>query len=174
MRYTDPELKYCPSCDEEYRAEMERCVSCDVDLISGQEQLAMEEAAKNKKESRSMEITSDDEMANIRKGTIHDMKQLQGLLAAENIPSMLAGEPGKCGKGCCGGGELYLQIKVSDGEDALRVLAIDFQEKTALGSHDLSTAHAVIDTGAPQSTCPACGFSFAATSSTCPDCGLCF
>ncbi len=174
MRYTDPDLKYCPKCDEEYRAEIERCVSCDVALLSGQERMLMEEAVLKKKDARSMEITGDDELANIRKGSIHDMKQLQTLLAAENIPSMLAGEPGNCGKGCCGGGELYLQIKVSDGEDAVRVLAHDFRQKTALDSHDLSTAHAIIDTNAEQSTCPACGFSFSATIATCPDCGLCF
>lgn len=174
MRYTDPDLKYCPKCDEEYRAEMESCASCNVELLSGQERLAMEEAAKKKKYSRSMEIASDDEMANIRKGPLHDMKQLQSILAAENIPSILAGDGDSCGKGCCGGGDLYLQIRITDGEDAMRVLADDFKVKTALDSHDLSTAHAVFDTGVESSTCPACGFSFSTSSSTCPDCGLCF
>ncbi len=174
MRYTDPDLKYCPKCDEEYRAEIENCVSCNVELMSGQERLAMEEAAKTKKYSRSMEITSDDEMANIRKGSLHDMKQLRNLLAAANIPSILAGDSDSCGKGCCGGGDLYLQIRVTDGEDAMRVLADDFKVKTALDSHDLSIADAVFDTGVASSTCPACGCSFSTSSSACPDCGLCF
>ena len=173
MRYTDPDLKYCPKCDEEYRAEMATCATCNVELIGGQERIAQEEAVKQKKDARSMNISNDDELANIRKGSLHDMKQLQTLLAGENIPSLLAGEGGSCGKGCCGT-DLYLQIKVSDGEDAMRVLADDFKEKTALDSHDLSTAHAVFDTGAENSTCPACGFSFSTSSSTCPDCGLCF
>ena len=174
MRYIDPDLKYCPQCDEEYRAEIEMCVSCDISLVGGEERLAQEEAAKQKRESRSMTISSDDELANIRKGSLHDMKQLQSILAKENIPSLLAGEGGgNCGKGCCGT-ELYLQIRVADGEEAMRVLAHDFKEKTALDSHDLSTAHAVFDTGAENSTCPACGSSFSTRSNTCPDCGLCF
>ena len=99
MRYTDPGLKYCPKCDEEYRAEIEICVSCNVQLISGEEQLAKEKAEKQKKNARSMAITNDDELANIRKGSLHDMKQLQTILAKENIPSLLAGEGGgDCGK----------------------------------------------------------------------------
>ena len=173
MRYTDPNLKYCPQCDEEYRAEIELCVSCNVALISGQEKMAQEESVKEKKAARSMTISNDDELANIRKGSLHDMKQLQTILTKENIPSLLAGEKGGCGQGCCGT-ELYLQIRVADGEDALRVLSEDFKKKTALDSHDLSTAHAVFDTGAENSTCPACGCNFSTSSSTCPDCGLCF
>ncbi len=172
MRYIDPELKYCPSCDEEYRVEIELCASCNVTLLSGSERLAQEEAVQKQRASRSMTISNSDELASIRKGSLHDMKQLQTILANENIPSLLAGEAG-CGKGCCGT-ELYLQIKVSDGEEAMRVLADDFKEKTALDSHDLSTAHAVFDTGAENSTCPACGCVFSTRSPTCPDCGLCF
>lgn len=174
MRYIDPDLKYCPQCDEEYRAEIEKCVSCNISLVGGEERLAQEEAVKQQRESRSMTISSDDELANIRKGSLHDMKQLQSILAKENIPSLLAGEGGgNCGKGCCGT-ELYLQIRIADGEEAMRVLAHDFKKKTALDSHDLSTAHAVFDTGAESSTCPACGCSFSTRSNTCPDCGLCF
>lgn len=174
MRYTDPDLKYCPQCDEEYRQEIVTCVSCNIELITGNEKLVMEEEAKIKKTSRSMKISSDDELANIRKGPLGDMKRLKALLAAENIPSLIAGEKGSCGKGCCGGGELYLQIKIADGQAAMEVLANEFKRTTALDSHDLSNIHAVFDTGAEKSTCPACGCTFATSSSTCPDCGLCF
>ncbi len=174
MRYTDPDLKYCPQCDEEYREEIITCVSCNIELITGNEKLVIEKEAETKKTSRSMDISSDDELANIRKGSLGDMKLLQSLLAKEHIPSVLAGEKGSCGKGCCGGGELYLQIKMADGQAAMEVLANDFKQTTALDSHDLSNVHAVFDTGAEKSTCPACGCSFATSSSTCPDCGLCF
>ena len=114
MRYTDPDLKYCPKCDEEYRAEIAMCAACNIELISGEQRLDQEKAVQKKKDARSMTITNDDELANIRKGSLHDMKQLQTLLAKENIPSLLAGEGGNCGKGCCGT-DLYLQIKVTDG-----------------------------------------------------------
>lgn len=174
MRYTEPDLKYCPQCDEEYREEMTTCVSCNVELITGNEKIAMEREAETKKNARSMDISCDDDLANIRKGPLGDMKQLQAILAAENIPSLIAGEKGSCGTGCCGGGELYLQIKMADGEAALEVLANEFKKTTALDSHDLSNIHAVFDTGAEKSTCPACGCSFSTSSAVCPDCGLCF
>ncbi len=174
MRITDPDLKYCPQCDEEYRAEIENCATCTIALISGMEKMKLEQAQEQKLANRSMELSSDDNLASIRKGPLKDMKHLQTLLAAEKIPSLVAGEKGNCGAGCCGGGEFFLQIREEDGEDALMVLARDFQKTTSLDSHDLSNIHAVFDTGAEQSICPACGFSFSTDSSTCPDCGLCF
>ena len=174
MRYTDPDLKYCPQCDEEYREDMVTCVSCDISLISGSEKLAMEEAAHAKMAARSMEISSDDELGVIRKGSLGDMKHLQGLLAAHNIPSLLMGGKGSCGQGCCGGGDLYLQVKMADGEEAMKVLAEEFKRTTALDSHDLSNVHAVFDSGAENTTCPACGVTFSTRTSACPDCGLCF
>jgi hypothetical protein len=172
MRYTDPDLKYCPQCDEEYREEIITCVSCTVELITGSEKLVMEEVAKTKLASRSMEISADDELANIRKGPLADMKYLQGLLASENIPALVAGDKGNCGKGCCE--DFYLHIKMADGDDAMEVLAQEFKRTTALDSHDLSNIHAVFDTGAAKTACPACGCTFSTSESTCPDCGLCF
>ncbi|MBU0944116.1 MAG: hypothetical protein KJ804_03585 [Proteobacteria bacterium] len=174
MRYTDPDLKYCPRCDEEYRAEISTCVSCAVALITGSEKLAVEQEVAKSRPSRSMELSSDDEMADIRKGPLGEMKHLQTVLAANSIPSLIGGEKGGCGKGCCGGGEVYLRIRIEDGQEAMAVLAQEFKRTTALDSYDLSNIHAVYDRGAEQTTCPACGFVFSTDSSTCPDCGLCF
>jgi len=173
MRNIDPDLNYCPQCDEEYREDFKTCAACNISLISGTERLAVAEAAKSKLASRTMDISPDDELVNIRKGPLGDMKQLQALLGSENIPSLVAGEKSNCGKGCCGG-DMYLQIKFSDGEDATEVLAREFKRTTALDCHDLSNAHAVFDTGVAKSTCPACGSKFSTSNSTCPDCGLCF
>ncbi len=173
MRYIDPDLKYCPTCDEEYREEIVSCASCSVELLTGSERLAMEEAEKTKLAGRSMDISPDDEIANIRKGPLAEMKQLQALLGSQNIPSLVAGEDSNCGKGCCGT-DFFLQIKVQDGDEAMEVLAQEFKRTTALDSHDLSNAHAVFDTGVAKSTCPACGTTFSTSESTCPDCGLCF
>jgi uncharacterized protein (UPF0212 family) len=173
MRYIDPDLNYCPKCDEEYREDFNTCAACNIALISGAERLAMEEAEKTKLASRSMDISPDDELANIRKGSLGEMKQLQALLGSANIPSLVAGDDSSCGKGCCGT-DMYLQIKVADGNEAMEVLAEEFKRTTALDSHDLSNVHAVFDTGVAKSTCPACGCKFSTSSSTCPDCGLCF
>ncbi|MBL4903139.1 hypothetical protein JYT85_00275 [Desulfocapsa sp. AH-315-G09] len=172
MRYIDPDLNYCPQCDEEYREDFNTCASCHISLITGTERLALEEAEKNKLAARSMDISPDDELTNIKKGTLNEMKQLQAVLGAASIPSLLAGEESNCGTSC--GGNMYLQIKNSDGNDAMEVLAEEFEKTTSLSSHDLSNAHAVFDTGVSKSKCPACGCRFSTSSSTCPDCGLCF
>ncbi len=173
MRYIDPDLNYCPECDEEYREDFNICASCNVSLLSGTERLAREEAKKEKLAARSMDISPDDELANIRKGVLGEMKQLQAVLGAAKIPSLLAGDESSCGPGC-GAKQLYLQVKVTDGKDALEVLAEEFKRTTALASHDLSNAHAVFDTGVAKSTCPACGCRFSTSLKACPDCGLCF
>lgn len=106
----DPELNYCPACGDEYRADIDTCAVCNIALISGPDKLAGLQAAQQAFGARSMEITPEDELVNIRKGPLKDMKALRRLLAAERIPALLAGDEDGCGKGCCGP-ELYLQIK---------------------------------------------------------------
>lgn len=175
MRQRDPELQYCPVCDEEYRAGIIKCADCGVELVSGRKKLAEEEHINRRKEARSMELKADDDLVNIRKGPLLEMKLLQQLLTRESIPSLIVSEQGgNCGKGCRGT-EVFLQIKREDGQQAMEVLAKDFQRTTALNHHDLSHIQAVYDQGAMQTTCPACGFRFTpAGDNTCPDCGLCF
>lgn len=174
MRHRDPELKYCPVCDEEYRADIKSCVSCDVDLVSGREKIAAEEVVQQQRAARSMELSAEDDLVNIRKGSLLEMKTLQQTLAREHIPALIAGEKkSNCGKGCCGT-DLYLQIRREDGELAMGVLAREFKRTTALDHHDLSYTGSVYDQRAAQTVCPACGFSFSTSNCTCPDCGLCF
>ncbi len=172
MRYIDSELNYCPQCDEEYRSDFATCASCNITLISGTDRLALEENQKKKLSERSMDISPDDELANIRKGPLGEMKQLQAVLGAQSIPSLVAGEKSNCGSGC--GTEMFLQIKTADGEAAVEVLAQEFKRTTSLESHDLSKINSVFDTGASKTNCPACGCKFSTNSKTCPDCGLCF
>jgi predicted amidophosphoribosyltransferase len=174
QRKRDPELNYCPRCDDEYRSDMSVCADCGVALVSGREKIAGEEGAALKKEPRSMELSADDDLVNIRKGPLLEMKKMQQLLASEQIPSLIAGEKsGNCGKGCCGV-ELYLQIKRDDGDLALAVLARDFHRSTALDHHDLTHVESVYDQGVSKTVCPACGCRFSTNNTTCPDCGLCF
>jgi len=42
MRQRDPELNYCPECDEEYRADIKMCADCGVALVSGGEKIVAE------------------------------------------------------------------------------------------------------------------------------------
>jgi hypothetical protein len=169
----DQEMNYCPLCRDEYRADINHCGTCDVPLINGREKLAQVREKKQALASRSMQILPTDELVNIRKGPLKDMKTLQRLLAQERIPALLdTGEEG-CTKGCCGP-ELYLQIKKDDLPLATEVLARDFIKSTSLDSHDLLNATAVFDQLAEETVCPACGCRFSPTVGACPECGLCF
>ncbi|GAB6193739.1 zinc ribbon-containing (seleno)protein DG [Desulfocastanea catecholica] len=169
----DQEMNYCPLCKAEYRADIRHCGTCDVPLINGREKLAQVREKQQALAKRSMQILPTDELVNIRKGPLKDMKTLQRVLAQERVPALLAtGEEG-CAKGCCGP-ELYLQIKKEDLPLALEILARDFIKSTALDSHDLLNAAAVFDQLAAETVCPACGCRFSPTVGACPECGLCF
>jgi hypothetical protein len=112
-------------------------------------------------------------MVNIRKGPVIQMKELQIMLEREGIPSLAVSDEGGCSQGCCGT-DLLLQVRMSDVQDVLAILAREHERSTALKDHDTTYAGAVFNTAAENATCPACGCSFPTTQSTCPDCGLCF
>ncbi len=169
----DTEMNYCPSCGDEYRADITTCAVCDIALVSGVEKLAGMQAAQQAFGRRSMDISPEDALVNIRKGSIKDMKALRRLLAAERIPALLAGDADGCAKGCCGP-ELYLQIKESDTAMAVEVLSREFIRSTALNTYDLSNAQAVFNPLDAETICPACGGRFSPTVGACPECGLCF
>lgn len=66
MRQRDPELNYCPVCDEEYRSNIKRCADCAVELVPGSVKIAAEQGLKAKKTARSMELSEEDDLVNIR------------------------------------------------------------------------------------------------------------
>jgi hypothetical protein len=169
----DQEMNYCPLCKDEYRSDISHCGVCKVPLINGREKLAQVREKHQALAKRSMQILPTDELVNIRKGPLKDMKTLQRVLAQERVPALLAGDEGGCAKGCCGP-ELYLQIKKEDLPLAMEILARDFIKSTALDSHDLMHATAVFDQLAAETVCPACGCRFSPTVGACPECGLCF
>lgn len=169
----DPELKYCPGCNDEYRAEITTCASCDIELITGNQMQELEQEKEDKKANRNMELSPDDEMVNIRKGPVMQMKELQVMLKKVGIPSLAVTENGSCGKGCCGT-DILVQVRRSDAEEVMAILEQEHVRNTALEAHDTSTAGAVFNSAAENATCPACGCSFPTTQATCPDCGLCF
>lgn len=173
MTDIDPELKYCPVCNDEYRAEIVVCASCEVELLPGEKFIELKHGNVPERSNRSMELSPDDELVLLRSGSLLEMKQMRSLLAKEMIPSLLVNEDANCGKGCCGSNFL-LQIRLQDSQDALAILARDFQQSTSLESYDVSNVDAVFDSTAEQTICPACGHSFAPTTLTCPDCGLHF
>ncbi len=172
-RIIEPELKYCPSCNDEYRAEITTCAACNVELLTGVQMLELEQQKQQNKAARNMELSPDDEMVNIRKGPVMQMKELQILLEREGIPSLAVKEGAGCGQGCCGT-DLLVQVRMSDVQEVMAILEQEHVRATGLEEHDTTYSGAVFNTAAENATCPACGCTFPTTQATCPDCGLCF
>jgi len=168
----DPDLKYCPQCNDEYRAEIEKCAACGLALLTGRQRLAMEEERRRRCEGKSVELAATDELVNIRQGSLADMKHLEKVLRAESIAALIAGDENSCGKGCCGS-NFYLKVRLTEAQDAMAVLEAEFRRATGLAQHDLSHAGNIFNPQAGEAICPACGFIFPTTTTTCPDCGLC-
>lgn len=171
MREIDPDLKYCPQCDEEYIAEIENCAACEVPLITGLERLATEDARQRRLENRGVELSTDDDLVNIHRGPLTEIKHIENLLAPENINTLVAGDDNSCGAGCCT--VFLLQVRREDAADAMTLMADDFRKRTGLDYHDNTHGDAVFNPEAAQAVCPACGHVFSTSDSTCPDCGLC-
>ncbi len=172
MEYIEPDLKYCPQCDDEYRWEIEQCAACGVELITGQEQLERLAARQRRLEGRSTELQAGDDLVSLRRGPLAEVRYLEGLLRAERIATLVAGDDDSCGKGCCPS-SFYLQVRQEDAQEALALLNRDFRASTGLDAHDTSHCEALFNPRAGVATCPACGFVFSTATTTCPDCGLC-
>ncbi|WP_136797784.1 hypothetical protein [Desulfosediminicola ganghwensis] len=95
----DLEMSYCPKCNEEYRLDVERCVHCQVELISGEERLGLLTSKEQGFTARSMEIADGESMVAIREGKLRDLKPYQILLGKDRIPALLNGDAAGCAKG---------------------------------------------------------------------------
>ncbi len=173
MHGIDVEMFYCSACDGEFRLELPSCPSCGKGLISGVEKLAHRPYEHQVHASRSMYIEPGTKLVSIRKGALREIKYLLKVLENGYIPALISGDESGCGKGCCGP-EMYLQIRETDVEPALELLAKDFIRSTALDEHDLCNASAVFDPTSSETKCPACGCKFSPSVGACPECGLCF
>ncbi|WP_143005446.1 zinc ribbon-containing (seleno)protein DG [Desulforhopalus singaporensis] len=169
----DPAMNYCPSCECEFRAEIFRCPSCDVELVKGSEKIAEQRRVLHENGARTMAIGPLDELVNIKKGGLRDVKELRAVLAKNRIPAVIAADESGCAKRCCGP-EMLLQVKKDDLAAANRVLTENFVKTTALDLQDLEHAAAIFDPGAEETVCPACGCRFPPAAGSCPECGLCF
>lgn len=167
------DLKYCPKCRDEYRAEAETCATCAIALVWGAELVVMESNDGASRRNRKGPLTPDDQLAVVFQGALGDLKHLKGLLEAEQIGAMISKEGGGCASGGCAP-KFELQVRQEEVRDALEVLAQEHRRATVLAEHDATHAEAVFNPEAGEAVCPACGFAFATTTTTCPDCGLCF
>lgn len=170
----DPELKYCPKCKDEYRADIENCAACGIELLTGEAMADYVNNSLKKRQSRKGDLTPDDDIVTIHKGTLADMRCLEQDLQEEHIGYLIAGdEPGGCGQGCCAS-NFYLQVRREDAGDAFTIIEKQFSRTTGLNDFDLSNVDSVFNPDAGMAVCPACGFTFQTSTTTCPECGLCF
>ncbi len=172
MRY-ESDLKYCPQCQDEYRAEIKTCASCHIDLIRGAEMVALGDRSQQERKSRRGALTVDDDIVTIHKGPLADLKKLEKAFLRENIGMMIVGDEGGCNKGCCPT-TFFLQVRREDAQAGMVLIQEDFQQVTGLDDYDTRHCEAVFNQDASHANCPACGFEFETSTTTCPDCGLCF
>jgi hypothetical protein len=175
----EPDLKYCPQCDDEYMAEIEKCAVCGVNLITGVQKVEMEEARRKKLERRVSEISPDDDLGRIRRGTLPEMRHLANLLHNERIGALLVGDLSTCGKDRFGNTlstptTYDLLVRKEDGLEAQQIIHEEHRRTTDLEQYDHSNADSVFNPEAGEACCPACGHAFPTTETTCPDCGLNF
>jgi hypothetical protein len=169
----DPDLKYCPECNDEYRAEIEKCAACGIDLITGLQKIEMEEARQKKLESRTAELSPDDDLVGLRRGPLPEMRHIAALLDVENIGTLLLGDMNTCVKKCCP--SVYnLMVKSEDGMEALQIIEEEHKRTTGLAHHENVNGDSIFNPHASEAQCPACGNAFPTTQTTCPDCGLNF
>ncbi len=171
--HAETDLKYCPECGDEYRPDFNNCAICKTELVSAVQEKNRHSRIDKKKKNRSLQISPDDELVTMRRGNLLEMKNLQRLLKAEVIGSLLVEDKSGCNSGCA---KIFdLRVKEEYAVEAQQLLADEFRRTTALDSHDFQQeAEVVFDQRSTQARCPACGCQFQTVDRTCPECGLCF
>jgi len=169
----DLEMNYCPECDDEYRADVAICASCQVVLVPGSKKLESCHLEQSMLADRSMDIQRDDDLVTVQRGGLIDLKALRQQLAEKRIPAIITGEQAGCRRGCSGP-EMELQVRARDLEVAAELISDYIVRTTALNTHDLSGAAVVFNHLAKEVICPACQCHFSPTVGACPECGLCF
>ncbi|MCK5405495.1 MAG: hypothetical protein KAI75_09675 [Desulfobulbaceae bacterium] len=170
----DPDLMYCPTCNDEYRADIKRCAACDVDLISGSMKIEEDRVREEKLAGRKGDITPDDDIVTIHRAPLAEIKRLEELLDKERIGYLVTGDDSSCGKGCCPSA-FDLKVRREEAEEVLAIIDEENRSSTFMGRKDEGGNNdSVFNPHAREAVCPACGCSFSTSTTTCPDCGLSF
>lgn len=164
--------KYCPSCLDEYRPEINVCAACQAELVTGEEMLARQQEEKARERGRAGELHGDDDLVSVRRGPLAEMKAYEKLLKSAQIGTLLAGDESSCGKGCCPG-NFDLLVRREEARDALLIIEAEIKRTAVLDHEGGEGGDSVFDPLAAENTCPACGHCFSG-GTECPDCGLCF
>ena len=97
----DPDLKYCPKCKDEYRADIEMCAECGIILLSGSEMLSANGQFEKVRNRRKGAIVPGDDIVPIHKGPLGELRPIEKELLAENIGVIISKDAEGCG--CSGG-----------------------------------------------------------------------
>lgn len=175
----DPDLKYCPQCNDEYRAEIGICAACNVSLITGRQKIDLEERQRQKLESRIGTLDPDDDLVSVRRGPLADMRYIANLLEGQRIGSLLVGDTSTCGKDRFGNTlptpTVYdINVRREDAMEVMHILEEEHRKTTGLDEHDHPGVDSVFNPDDGEACCPACGHTFPTTETACPDCGLQF
>ena len=168
----DPELKYCPSCEDEYQAEIEKCAECECLLLSGSEMVSHKNLPQEQRTVLQGELRPDDDLVVVRHGPMAEMKSYKKILAQTGIAAFLVGDENSCGKGCCGG-NFDLVARREEAPGAIRIIEDEIRRTSVIDVDHEIPEGSFFDPLAKDNTCPACGHSFSG-GVVCPDCGLCF
>lgn len=96
----DPDLKYCPKCKDEYRADIELCAACGIVLLLGSDMMAVQNQTDAMKNSRKGAILPGEDIIPIHKGALNELKAIEKELESENIGSLINKEGGGCSSSC--------------------------------------------------------------------------
>jgi len=168
----DPELKYCPKCNDEYRSEIFACAVCEATLLTGIEMLARQRAGEEKRASRKGELSETDEMVAVRRGPLGEIRTYEQLLKVEGIATLVVGDEHACGKGCCPS-NFDLVVRREEGPEALKLIEAEIRRTSRIDTESADHHDAIFNSEAAETVCPACGHKFP-PAPECPDCGLCF
>ena len=168
----DPQLKYCPKCKDEYRAEIVFCGVCEATLLTGAEILARQRAGEEKRATRKGDLSESDELVSVRRGPLGEMRAYEQLLKVEGIAVMLAGDEHSCGKGCCPS-KFDLVVRQEEAAEALHLIEAEIRRTSRIDTESADHHDAVFHDEAAETVCPACGYRFQ-PAPECPECGLCF
>lgn len=97
----DPDLKYCPKCKDEYRADIVLCAECGITLLSGSEMLSASGKFEEIRNGRKGAIVPGDDIVPIHKGPLGELRPIEKELQAENIGVIISKDAAGCG--CSGG-----------------------------------------------------------------------